>query len=54
MKRNGRNVDAVAQVTKFGYVYVLDRKTGAALFPLGNRKVPPSEVEGEKLAETQP
>ena len=54
VKRNGRNVEAVAQVTKFGYVYVLDRKTGQPLFPIAQRKVPPSDVEGERLAETQP
>ena len=54
VKRNGRPVDAVAQVTKFGYVYVLDRKTGAPLFQLAERKVPPSEVPGERLAESQP
>jgi len=52
--RNGRRVEAVAQVTKFGYVYVLDRKTGAPLFPIAQRKVPPSEVPGERLAESQP
>ena len=54
VKRNGRAVDAIAQITKFGYVYVLDRKTGAPLFPVGSRKVPPSEIEGERLSETQP
>ena len=32
--RNGRDVDAVAQITKYGYVYVLDRRTGAPLFPI--------------------
>lgn len=52
--RNGRPVDAVAQVTKYGYVYVLDRRTGAPLFPVAYRKVPSSEVDGEQLAETQP
>jgi quinoprotein glucose dehydrogenase len=52
--RAGRRVEAVAQVTKFGYVYVLDRKTGAPLFPVAQRKVPPSEVPGERLAESQP
>ncbi len=54
VKRNGRSIEAIAQITKFGYVYVLDRKTGRPLFPVGSRKVPPSEVEGERLAETQP
>jgi quinoprotein glucose dehydrogenase len=52
--RNGRRVDAVAQVTKYGYVYVLDRRTGAPLFPVESRTVPSSDVDGEQLAETQP
>jgi len=54
VKRGGRSVDAVAQVTKFGYVYVLDRRTGAPLFPVQQRKVPPSTIDGERLAEAQP
>ncbi|HZR24250.1 MAG TPA: pyrroloquinoline quinone-dependent dehydrogenase [Vicinamibacterales bacterium] len=52
--RNGRKVDAVAQITKYGYVYVLDRKTGQPLFPVAYRKVPPSDIDGELLAEQQP
>ena len=52
--RNGRKVDAVAQITKQGYVYVLDRKTGTPLFPVEMRKVPPSNVDGEQAAERQP
>ncbi|HEY2012557.1 MAG TPA: PQQ-binding-like beta-propeller repeat protein [Bryobacteraceae bacterium] len=52
--RNGRKVDAVAQITKTGYVFVLDRKTGAPLFPISYRKAPPSPLDGERLAETQP
>jgi len=44
----------VAQVTKSGHVFVLERATGAPLFPIENRRVPPSDVEGELLAETQP
>jgi quinoprotein glucose dehydrogenase len=54
VRRNGRSVDAVAQITKQGYVYVLDRRTGTSLFPIGRRRVPPSPIEGEQLAETQP
>ena len=54
LNRNGRKVEALAQITKTGYVYVFDRKTGESLFPLGTRKVPPSPVDGEKLSETQP
>jgi quinoprotein glucose dehydrogenase len=52
--RNGRKVDAVAQITKYGYVYVLDRQTGEPLFPVEYRKVPPSTIDGELLAERQP
>jgi quinoprotein glucose dehydrogenase len=52
--RNGRRVDAVAQVTKYGYVYVLDRRTGEPLFPVEFRKVPPSTIDGELLSERQP
>jgi quinoprotein glucose dehydrogenase len=52
--RDGRPVDAVAQITKTGFVYVLDRKTGGSLFPIEERKVPSSTVDGEQLAATQP
>jgi len=54
VKRNGRSVDAVAQITKFGDVFVLDRRTGASLFPIEYRRAPPSAIDGERLAETQP
>jgi quinoprotein glucose dehydrogenase len=52
--RNGRPVEAVAQIAKTGFVFVLDRKTGEPLFPIEYRKVPASKLDGEKLAETQP
>src|SRR5581483_2120498 len=44
VKRGGRTVDAVAQITKYGYVYVLDRKSGVPLFPVEYRKAPPSDI----------
>ncbi len=52
--RDGRRVNAVAQITKFGYVYVFERETGKPLFPIEYRKVPASTLDGEKTAETQP
>jgi quinoprotein glucose dehydrogenase len=52
--REGRLVDAVAQIAKSGYVWVFERATGKPLFPIEYRKVPHSDVEGEALAETQP
>src|SRR5206468_4217709 len=47
-------VDAVAQTTKHGYVYLFDRKTGKPLFPIEYRKYPASTVPGEVASETQP
>ena len=52
--RGGRKVEAVAQITKYGYVYVLNRRTGEPLFPIESRKVPPSAIDGERLSERQP
>jgi len=54
VKRNGRSVEAVAQPTKTGYVFLFDRKTGDPLFPIVEKPVPASDVEGEVAARTQP
>jgi quinoprotein glucose dehydrogenase len=52
--RDGREVDAVAQATKTGFVFVLDRDTGKPLFPVEERPVPASDVPGEVAWPTQP
>ena len=52
--RAGRPVEAVAQITKTGFVFLFDRLKGTPLFPIEYRKVPASDVDGEKAAETQP
>ncbi|MEO8762927.1 MAG: PQQ-binding-like beta-propeller repeat protein [Ginsengibacter sp.] len=52
--KDGKMVDAVAQVTKQGYTYVLDRNTGKSLFPINEVPVPPSLLEGEQASPTQP
>lgn len=54
VRRDGRNVDAVAQITKQGYVFVLDRRTGTPLFPIEYRDAPASTVDGEQAARKQP
>jgi quinoprotein glucose dehydrogenase len=54
VKRGGQRIDAVAQTTKSGFVFVLERETGRPLFPIEYRKVPQTDVEGEVTAETQP
>jgi glucose dehydrogenase len=50
----GRRIDAVAQTTKQGYVYLFDRVSGQALFPIVEEPVPPSDVQGEQAWPTQP
>jgi quinoprotein glucose dehydrogenase len=54
LKRDGKAVDAVAQATKQGYLFVLDRLTGKPLFPVTETSVPASTVPGEILSATQP
>jgi quinoprotein glucose dehydrogenase len=55
VKRNGKDIDAVAQPTKTGTVFVLDRETGKPLFPIEERAVnTQTELTGEKLYPTQP
>ncbi len=53
VRRGGRTIDAVAQITKQGYVYVFNRETGASLFDLVEREVPASDVDGEVLSRRQ-
>ena len=50
----GRRVDAVAQTTKSGYVFLFDRATGRPLFPIVESKYRASTVPGEVTAATQP
>jgi quinoprotein glucose dehydrogenase len=52
--RDGRAVDAVAQVTKSGHVFVFNRENGTPLFPIEEVKVPPSDLVDEEAWPTQP
>ena len=54
VKQNGKDVDAVAQTTKHGFVFILNRETGIPLFPVEERKVPASNIPGEVAYPTQP
>ncbi|GAA4406188.1 hypothetical protein GCM10023187_25390 [Nibrella viscosa] len=49
-----RKIDAVAQVTKSGHVFVFDRVTGKPLFPIKEVSVPASDLPGETTWPTQP
>ncbi len=53
VERNGKKVDAVAQTSKQGFVYLFDRANGTPLFPLDCRNYPPSNVPGESAAAQQ-
>ena len=50
----GQRIKAVAQVSKQGFVYVFDRKTGVPVWPIEERPVPQSTAPGERTAKTQP
>jgi quinoprotein glucose dehydrogenase len=50
----GRKTPAVAQVTKMGFTFVFDRVTGKPVWPIKERRVPQTDVPGEKTAATQP
>ena len=51
---DGTRRPALAQATKTGFVFVLDRETGEPLHPVEDRAVPRSDVPGEEAAPTQP
>ena len=51
---DGREIKALAQVTKHGFTFVFDRATGGPVWPIEERPVPQSDVPGERTAATQP
>jgi quinoprotein glucose dehydrogenase len=51
---NGRRIKALAQPTKQAFLFVLNRETGAPIWPIEERPVPQSTVPGEKSSPTQP
>ncbi len=53
VERDGQKIDAVAQVTKSGHVFVFDRETGESLFPLEEKKYAASDLKGEEAWPTQ-
>lgn len=54
VRHGGKRVDAVAQVTKHGYVFLFDRVTGRPLFPIREVPAPASDLPGERAWPTQP
>ncbi|MGE0446199.1 MAG: PQQ-binding-like beta-propeller repeat protein [Vicinamibacterales bacterium] len=54
LRINGRTVKALAQPTKSAFLFVLDRETGAPIWPIEERPVPQSDVPREQSSPTQP
>jgi quinoprotein glucose dehydrogenase len=54
LRHGGRAVDAVAQTTKTGFIFVFDRVTGESLFPIQEKPFPKSTLGGEEAWPTQP
>ena len=52
--RGGTRVDAAAQITKSGFVFLFDRVSGKPLFDIEERRVLPSDLRGERAWPTQP
>lgn len=52
--KDGKKIDAVAQTSKVGFLYLLNRETGQSLYPVEERKVPVSDIPGEEAWPTQP
>jgi membrane-bound PQQ-dependent dehydrogenase (glucose/quinate/shikimate family) len=54
LQHDGKNVPVVIQGNKTGFLYVLNRDTGAPVFPVEERPVPQTDVPGEVTSPTQP
>ena len=54
VRKDGRDIPAVAQATKMGFLFLLNRETGEPIFPVKERPVPQSDVPGEQSWPTQP
>ena len=54
IEKDGKTIKALAQTTKMGLVFLLNRETGEPIFPIEEREVPQGSLEGENLSKTQP
>ena len=54
IRRNGEDVDVVAQPSKHGFLFVFERRTGEPIWPIEERPVPQSDIPGEQTSPTQP
>jgi len=54
VKKDGKKIDAVAQPTKMGHLFILNRETGEPIYPVKEVPVPLSDIPGEESWPTQP
>lgn len=54
IQHDGKTIDAVAQITKHGYIFMFDRTTGQPVFPIVETPVPQKALPGEAPWPTQP
>ena len=54
IRREGRVIPAVAQITKMGLLFVFDRVTGEPVYGMEEREVPQTTIPGEVTSKTQP
>ncbi len=54
IEKDGKTIDAVAQITKHGYIFVFDRENGQPVFPIVEKPFPSSDLPGEETWPTQP
>ena len=54
LQRNGKTIEALAQTSKQGFLFLFDRMNGKPLYPATERSYPASTVPGEVAAATQP
>ena len=55
VNKDGKEIEVVVQVTKTGFLFVLDRATGKPVYPIEERPVPTeTDLAGERLSPTQP
>ncbi|MFL5772342.1 MAG: pyrroloquinoline quinone-dependent dehydrogenase, partial [Flavisolibacter sp.] len=54
LHKDGKIIDAVAQITKQGFIFLFDRVTGKPIFPIREISVPQQALPGEEVWPTQP
>jgi quinoprotein glucose dehydrogenase len=52
--KDGKEIDALAQPSKMGHLFILDRETGEPIFGVEERPVPATEIPGDVSSPTQP